>query len=641
MKRVFLIFSIIACSNILLFTTFCNAQTGIISTIAGTGISGFSGDGGSAVSAEINDPGKIVVDAAGNIYFSDIHNYRIRKISTSGVITTIAGTGAIGNSGDGGPATAATFNEPYGLALDDTGNLYIADFLNSRIRKINTSGIITTVAGNGVSGYTGDGVAAVSTELYYPNYVYVDHAGNIFISDNGNQRIRKVNTSGIISTVAGNGIGGYTGDGILATNAEINYPAGLWVDTIGNIYLADYSNSRIRKINTSGYISTIAGSGIAGYSGDGGAATAAAINRPLDVVMDHAGNIYIADGDNNRVRKINTSGVISLFAGNGAAGYSGDGIPAITAELNTPNALWVDNTGNVYISDTYNSRIRIVGGGNHPPFFTGGHLQTLTICEDETSVPVNTQLAVMDTDAGQTEVWSLTTPPAHGIAVIAYTTTSTGGVLTPVGLSYTPNSGFTGTDAFKVTISDGIAFNETEIDILVDSFPNAGAISGIDSICPGYKDTLSETVSGGIWSYSNIAISTISFSGVVTGMSPGYDTIIYTIVNSCGIVSAIFPLEVRSDCTAGINTISHSGISGMKVFPNPAINGVFTINVFTSVEEDVRLYITNVLGQKIKEFTTSSNNPINIKVESSPGIYFLTAVTKDNKWSDKIVVSSR
>ena len=124
-------------------------------------------------------------------------------------------------------------------------------------------------------------------------------------------------------------------------------------------------------------------------------------------------------------------------------------------------------------------------------------------------------------------------------------------------------------------------------------------------------------------------------------MSPGYDTIIYTIVNSCGIVSAIFPLEVRSDCTAGINTISHSGISGMKVFPNPAINGVFTINVFTSVEEDVRLYITNVLGQKIKEFTTSSNNPINIKVESSPGIYFLTAVTKDNKWSDKIVVSSR
>jgi sugar lactone lactonase YvrE len=302
----------------------------------------------------------VVVDTAGNLYIADKSNQRIRKVSTSGIITTVAGNGTWGYSGDGGAATSAMLADPSDVAVDSLGNLYINDWSNKRIRKVDTSGIITTVAGNGIAGYAGDGGAATSAMLSNPFGVAVDAAGNLFIADSGNQRIRKVSTSGIITTVAGNGTYGYSGDGGAATSAMLSDPYGVTVDAAGNLFIADSGNQRIRKVSTSGIITTVAGNGTAGYAGDGGAATSGLLSGPQDVAVDSAGNLYIADTFNSVIRKVSTSGIITTVAGNGTAGYAGDGGAAILAQLYRPFGLAADSSGNLYIADSYNYRIRKV-----------------------------------------------------------------------------------------------------------------------------------------------------------------------------------------------------------------------------------------------------------------------------------------
>ncbi|PCH67244.1 MAG: hypothetical protein COC01_06190, partial [Bacteroidetes bacterium] len=337
----------------------------IITTIAGTGTAGYSGDGGPADSAALYNPARVFVDAAGNIYIADYNNHRIRLIDTSGVISTIAGTGTPGFSGDGGSATTAQLNQPSGVHVDAAGNIYIADNSNNRIRFIDTSGVISTIAGTGTPGFSGDGAAAVSAQLNDPGGVVVDAAGNIYIVDGLNNRIRLIDTSGVISTIAGTGTAGFSGDGGPATSAQINYPAGVDVDLAGNIYFADWDNHRIRLIDTSGVISTFAGVGTVGFSGDGGPATSAQLNYPGEVHIDAAGNIYIAD-DNNRIRLIDTSGVISTIAGTGVLGFSGDGAPATSAQLYYPEGVHVDAAGNIYIADWDNHRIRKITYYNPP-----------------------------------------------------------------------------------------------------------------------------------------------------------------------------------------------------------------------------------------------------------------------------------
>src|ERR1051326_5130759 len=254
------------------FTTGAFAQTNAITTVAGNGTAGYSGDGGSATSAQLNAPFSIAVDSAGNIYIAEWSNNRVRKVSTSGTITTFAGTGAGGFGGDGGPATDAALNSPEGVAVDAAGNVYIADAFNNRIRKVDPSGIITTIAGNGNPGYTGDG-PALSAGLNDPSGVAVDKNGNVYVADNSNHRIRKI-SGGTISTIAGTGVGGFSGDGGPATKAQVFNPTHLTIDGAGNLYIADYSNNRVRKIDTSGTITTIAGTTTptnqGGYSGDGG-----------------------------------------------------------------------------------------------------------------------------------------------------------------------------------------------------------------------------------------------------------------------------------------------------------------------------------------------------------------------------------
>jgi sugar lactone lactonase YvrE len=359
----------------------CLAQTGIITTIAGTGDLGFSGDGGPATAAQIR-PSKMAMDSVGNLYFTEQENHRIRKVNTAGVITTVVGTGSVGFSGDGGLATNAQLNYPNGIAVDAVGNLYIADTQNNRVRKVTAAGVITTFVGTGTYGFSGDGSLAISAQLARPCGVATDSAGNLYIADTENLRIRKVFPSGVITTIAGNGEWeGISGDGRQATSVELYYPKDITVDS-GNLYIVDYANARIRKVNLGGVITTVAGNGSLGFSGDGGPATAAQLYNPMSVAMDSSGYLYISDSENDRIRKVSPAGVITTIAGNGTNGFSGDGGLATSAALSNPDAVVLDSLGNFYIADFFNYRIRKVTGTSfsstyYPHVAIGGGWSTL------------------------------------------------------------------------------------------------------------------------------------------------------------------------------------------------------------------------------------------------------------------------
>ena len=330
-----------------------------ISTVAGNGAAGYSGDGGPATDAKLNGPLGVALDASGNIYVADYTNNRIRKIAPDGTITTIAGNGKAGYSGDGGPATSAELNTPDRVTVDGQGNVYIADSNNNRVRKVTSAGIITTVAGNGKAGYGGDGGAATSAELNFPDGTAFDAAGNLYISDANNNRVRVVAPDGTITTAAGNGMASYSGDGGPATSASLNSPAGVAVNTDGHLFISDQNNNRIRKV-TNGTITTVVGTGAAGYSGDGGPGTLAKLNTPAFIEFDGSGNLYIPDRDNNRIRVLLTDGTIWTLAGSGAAGFAGDGGPAVDAKLNSPRAIAISGSGSIYIADQANERIRLL-----------------------------------------------------------------------------------------------------------------------------------------------------------------------------------------------------------------------------------------------------------------------------------------
>jgi hypothetical protein len=344
---------------------------GVIQTIGGNGVAGYSGDNGPATSAELRTPARVAIDGSGNVYISDYSNNRVRKITAStGTITTIGGTGTAGYSGDNGAATAAEIDLPYGIAVDGSGNVYFSDLGNNRVRKISSSGTITTVAGNGTAGYTGDSGVATSAELNQPAGIAVDSVGNIYISDSANHRIRKVAVSGgVITTIVGNGTSGSSGDGSAGTSAEIETVVGIAVDSAGSVYFADHGTSKIRKWTAATTIvSTIAGNGTLGYSGDGGTATSAEIEDPSGLAVDLAGNVYFADTNSERIRKVTFStGIISTVAGNGSVGFAGDGGVATSAELSNPTDAALDASGNLYIADYSSYRVRVVGAERIKP----------------------------------------------------------------------------------------------------------------------------------------------------------------------------------------------------------------------------------------------------------------------------------
>ena len=341
----------------------------IISTVAGTGAYTFFGDGGQAVEAGVL-PRSVAFDVNGNMYITDANHHQIRKVDTSGIITTVAGVGGYrGYSGDGGQATLAKLNYPCGIAVDSRGNIIFADAFNYRIRKIDsTSGIITTVAGTGISGYSGDGGPATAAKICCALDIAVDRSDCIYVANYFSHRIRKIDAAGIITTVAGTGASGFGGDGGQATNAALSYPNALTADSSGNVYFIDSNNYRIRKITAEGVIATVAGNGLEGFAGDNGPATDASIGYANGIAADAAGAFYFSDA--LRVRKVSDAGIMSTVAGTGEAGFSGDGGPAVEAMLSeTVLGVAIDTAGlNLYIADTGNCRVRkIMDSGSPAP----------------------------------------------------------------------------------------------------------------------------------------------------------------------------------------------------------------------------------------------------------------------------------
>ena len=340
------------------------ALDGKIATVAGTGANSFTGDGGPAVFASVFQPRAVAVDTSGQIYIADTSNKRLRRVALDGVIATLAGSGADtdggGYGGDGGPATAAKLAEPYGIASDDAGNIYIADYRNSRIRRVTASGTISTVAGSGDTGYDGDGGPATSKRLFRPRGVAVAGDGTLYIADTGNSRIRRVDPAGEISTFAGDGSFGSAGDGGPAQAAQLGYPYGVAIDASGVVYIADTNNNRIRQVALDGTISTIAGTGVPSFGGDGGLATLAQLSSPTGVAVDNAGTVYVADTYNQRIRQFASGGIISTRAGTGTVGFGGDGGAATAATLSNPWGVAVDQAGVLFIADSNNHRIRRV-----------------------------------------------------------------------------------------------------------------------------------------------------------------------------------------------------------------------------------------------------------------------------------------
>ncbi len=556
------------------------AQT--ITTIAGDGTYGFFGDGGPATSAKFQYAWYVALGGTGSVYFTDNANHRIRKVDAAGVISTFAGNGSPVFAGDGGQATAASFNGASGITVDGAGNVYFADISDRRIRKINTTGIISTIAGTGVAGVAGDGGPATAAQVSSPYGILADAAGNIYIADAGNNRVRKISVTGIISTVAGDGTPSFGGDGGPATAAQLSSPVCVAMDVQGNLYIADGLNNRIRKVSTSGIITTIAGSGTAGYSGDGGAATAANINEPLAIAVDAAGNVFISDQFNHRIRKVDPAGIITTITGTGTGAFSGDRGPATAANIKQSFGIIADSTGDIYFSDWGNYRIRKVSYNNRIPAFVSGAVDSTAICENDMA-DISALLDVYDADAAQTLTWGVFSSPAHGTAVVSYSATTTAGTVVPTGLTYTPVPGYSGMDSFMVRVDDGHSIDTIKIYVRVKPLPAIAPITGPTVVCIGVPATMSNAVAGGVWHVAALS-STIDAGGVVSGVSQGVDTVFYTTtLDGCN--SAVsYPIDVyvTSVSIAGPPAIcfdyvvTYSGIPGGGTWTSA--NGITTVS---------------------------------------------------------------
>ncbi len=588
-KRCFKLGSVLATCTIMLMQSFTtNAQT--ISTVAGTGSTTFGGDGGPATAGSIRYPYHAIFDATGNMYIADWGNNRIRKVNVSGDISTIAGTGVPTYGGDGAAATAAYLNQPAAIAIDASGNIYFSDNGNTRIRKIDGSGTISTFAGSGSAGYSGDGGAATAAKIADPRGIAFDAAGNLYIAEASNHVIRKVSTTGIISTVAGNHTGGYLGDGGAATAAKLDNPRDVAIDAAGNMYIADNNNHCIRKVSASGTISTIAGVYPAlGFSGDGGPATSAQLKYPDGLFVDAAGNIYIGDGGNNRVRKINPAGNIYTIAGNGTYASTGDGGPATAASIKSPLGTCKDAAGNIYVADE--AKIRKITPT--PLTVTGGS----SLC---TGNSLTLSASLPD------GVWSSSSTTIASVGTSGVVTGLTGGT---VNITYTES----GTDVIKT--------------ITVNPMP--AAITGASSVCIAATTPLANTVAGGAWTSSDGTIATVDASGTVTGIAAGVVYITYSI-SGCYVTSSL----TVTTCTPSYIPVNTS--NNITIYPNPA-SEYFTIALPSGTTS---VSIINLVGKKIMNIHpgTQSRNIIVPTTDLTPGNYIIKTATGNSIYRNTITI---
>ena len=652
----------------------------IITTVAGSGPYIYSGDGGLATLATL-DPQCVFVDGSENIYIADNYNSSLHLVNSAGIIRTIAGTEVGGFSGDGGPATAAMMYNALAVTLDATGNIFVVDQTNQRIRRINTAGIISTFAGNGFGaltgsgGFSGDGGQATAAELNNPYGVAVDASGNVYIADGGNNRIRKVNSAGIISTFAGNGTAGFSGDGLAATSAQLNIPISVATDAAGNVYIVDNGDNRIRKVNSSGIITTIAGNGIAGYFGDGGPATACEFHSPSYITVSASGNIYIADVLNECIRKINPAGIITTFAGSGTSGFSGDGGPATLAKLFSPCGISVDGVENVYFADESNHRVRKISGivsgstilcqGSTTTFedavtagaWTSSNPAVATVGLSTgivSGVSAGTATLTFTGSGGYaTAIITINPLPNPGVIIggsngcpgasIMLSDTVTGGIWTVTNTYAVITAGnvtciTAGVDTIKYSVSNSCGTTAASKIITINPIVSAGIITGLDTVCIGHTITLSDTVSGGIWSAAG-GHASVSASGVVTGVTAGWDSIIYTVANFCDTSVAVYSIVVDSGsfCVPMSTPYTITLSDEITLYPNPN-RGDFTIYIPSGIEEETQMAVVDLLGRKVLDFAVFTNKEKAIKTELQAGIYFISVTTEHSKSFTKLFV---
>ncbi|MES2704184.1 MAG: T9SS type A sorting domain-containing protein [Bacteroidota bacterium] len=492
--------------------------------------------------------------------------------SSAQIITTIAGTGFGGFTADGVPATSSGVYMPYDIGTDSAGNMYIGDVGNNRIRKIDPAGNISTIAGSGTAGYNGDGILATTAHLNFPYGMAVNQMGHVVISDMDNNRIRLIQSAesgGLIYTIAGTGVAGYSGDGGPATLAQVHDPQGIFWDQAGNVYFSDAWNHRVRKIATSGIITTVAGNGTATSGGDGGAATAAGVNHPSGVTADSLGNIYIAEMMGHRIRKVSPSGIITTIAGTGTLGYSGDGGPATAANIRFPKGVCLDRFGNILFADTDNLVIR----------------------------KINIATGIVTTIAGTPGVASFS---GDGGPALAATLNYPQGIF----VDKTGN------------LFIGDCLNNRVRKIACDP-PVVAPVTGPDTVCIGSTITMSSTTTGGVWSAAG-SHSSVSATGVATGLSVGVDTIRYAVANSCTTTRVSRLIYVKS-CPSVPSAIHNAATAMAVISPNPAHDEI----TITAAEEISTLVITNVSGQTVYE-AAPNNTHIRVSVAQLPaGNYFV------------------
>lgn len=549
-------------------TTFsASAQT--ISTFAGTGGSGSAGDGGAATLATFGNCHGMATDADGNVYITDAVNHKIRRVTPAGVISTFIGTGVGGYNGEGVGIAVAQINNPYGLAVSVTGDIYFCETAGNRVRMIK-EGAVVTIAGDGVAGFSGDGGAATAARVNGPSGIVTDAMGNVYFSDGGNHRVRKINASGVITTIAGTGGIAFTSSGLAATATPIRYPNFLCFDENGNLYISGNGYDRIIKVNTTTGIATVfAGNGSAAYGGDGGPATAAGIGAPAGIQFDHLGNFYIVANNpyNNNVRKVAPDGTISTFTGTGALSSTGDGGPAAAATVNRPVDIAIDKCGKIYISEGNGRKVRKILYDNYTPSFTNGATATVTMCAttaDTTTVDttIGNLVTASDLDLCQTLTWSVVGGPGHGtVSGFPGTATASGTAVTPTGLAYHPTLGYTGFDTVKVRIFDGSAS----------------------------------------------------------------DTITYYV--------HVLPCTLPTSTS----TIANAPQTELLVYPNPS-HTTFNIRVPDGLNDETHVVITDITGRVMNSFTFIPKGRETFNLAVAKGAYILTAQQKDHKWVQRLMV---